>query len=120
MEGAYEHQTQNQLSNFINRLEAKNQIELRKLRMYHDKMDKIKHSLVRDSDRRIKFFERKKLNPLREKKKCLETKQKLRRQEEMKRDEVQPRKKILEMETLKYNPHEPYGRWVRLPKYHKE
>ena len=113
MEGAYEHQTENHLSNLKNRLEAQNQIELRKLRMYHDKMDKIKYSLVRDSDRKIKFFERKKLNPL-------ATKQKLRRQEEMKRDEVQPRKKILQIETLKYNSHEPYGRWVRLPKYRKE
>ena len=76
MEGANEHQTEYYLSNLNKRLEAQNQIELRKLRMYHDKMDKIKHSLVRDSDRKIKVFQRKKLNPLREKNRCLATKKK--------------------------------------------
>ena len=112
------HKTENYSSNLNYRLKTQNQIELRKLRMYHDKMDKMRNRLIKDSNRNIKFIERKKLHPLREKKRCLVTKQNI-RQEEMKR-EAQSRTKISQVEIFKYNPPEPYGRWVRLPEYHKE
>ena len=119
VKGANGRQTESYSSNLNNQLKTQNQIEVRKLRMYCDKMDKITNSLIKDSDRNIKFIERKKLHPLREKKRCLVTKQKL-RQEEMKRNDPQPRTKIPEMEVFKHNSPEPYGRWVRLPEYHKE
>ena len=98
------------------RLYKQNEIEKTKLQIFQRKMDQMKRTLVKESDREIKFTQRKRLDPLKVKMRSLAVKEKLKRQEK------KPKEEVLQRVKAKLSDHsslEPYGRWVRLPKYHK-
>ena len=97
------------------RAQTQNTVELRKLNMYLDKIDKMKNSLEKNSDREKRFVDRTRLRPVRDKNRILEMKEKLERQEERTRLDLEQKLGICGTEVNKHNSQEPYGRWVRLP-----